>query len=684
MRRGAIAVVRGMISAMPARRDVTSGTASSASPRTGRRAACFAALVAASGCNGGDDDVPRHLLLVSIDTLRADAVSGDSPRRAATPNLDQLAVAGGRFNDCWSPAPLTLPAHSTLLTGLPPHELGLHDNTPFPLRSDVPTLASWLSEAEFATAAVVGGEPIARGSGVERGFESFADPPRGAAGASHFGEWTAREVTDAALAAWQAFDRTRRRFLFVHYFDPHQPYSPPRDCLPGDAAVPATAADRYRGEITHVDRELGRLLQAIRGGGERCFVVVTADHGEGLGDLGERTHGYQLLPSTLRVPLLLAEIEGATTRLPRLLAAADRDRLASLADIAPTLFELLAVESIPDLPGVALHRADAPAPARFVESLAAALQFGCAQQYGVRGKGALLLRGGGDAPLELPGADWRATGHEDERLLLDPGRAPPTAAELASWRAALADAFVRRRPAATDAAVPRDLTAIGYLASTDERDRHALLAPSANQAGRSALARRSLIDSLLEAVATLDGGEVLPALAALDAILAADPAFFAARFFRGRAKLAQAERDPQRGGAAAAEAAAEFERLLVAAPDYPGARLLRSQALALAGEFTTALRELEAAAAAAAERGDAAVAEVAWLRGSVLLDRERAGRQNPDYDAEGGFRLLLQAVRLDPARADRARKLERALGDLARTRDAPPWVAALQQQLPRR
>ncbi|MBM4014015.1 MAG: sulfatase [Planctomycetes bacterium] len=673
-----------MIPVMSAPHDGSSGARPAPAPRFWRSAGCAVTLAVLACGDDGAADTPRHLLLVSIDTLRADAVDGDSARRAATPNLDQLAASGGRFTDCWSPVPLTLPAHSTLLTGLPPHDLGLHDNTPFPLRRDVPTLASWMAEAGFATAAVVGGEPLARGSGVERGFERFADPPRGAAGATHFGEWTARDVTDAALAAWREFDRTRRRFLFVHYFDPHQPYSPPRDCLPTGAAMPATADDRYRGEVTHVDRELGRLLAAIRGGGERCLIVVTSDHGEGLGDLGERTHGYQLLPSTLRVPLLLAEIEGAATRLPPGLEGADRDRLASLADIAPTLFELLAVDPIADLPGVPLHRPDGRHPARVVETLAPALHFGCAQQYGVRGEGALLLRGGHDAPLALPGADWRATGHEDERLLLDPGRAPPSAEELSSWRSALADAFVSRRPPATDAAVPRDLSPLGYLASSDERDRHALLAPAANQHGRSALARRATIDRLLEAVATLDGGEVLPALAALDEILAADPEFFAARFFRGRAKLAQAESDPRRGGAAASEAAAEFARLLATAPDYPGASLLRIQALALGGEFATAVRELESAAARAAERGDAAIAEVAWLHGSVLLDRERAGRPNPHFDAEAGFGLLLAAVRRDPQRTDRLRKLERALNDLSRTRDAPPWVAPLQQQLPRR
>jgi arylsulfatase A-like enzyme/tetratricopeptide (TPR) repeat protein len=641
----------------------------------------FLTLPLAPGC-GDQRNVPRHLLLVSIDTLRADAVDGDSARRASTPNLDQLAGGGGRFTDCWTVAPLTLPAHAALLTGLTPPELDLHDNTPFPLRSDVPTLSSWLGERGFSTAAVVGGEPIAIGSGIERGFERFSAPTRGAAGSTHFGEWEASQVTDAALAAWQEGDRSRRRFVFVHYFDPHQPYAPPRDCLPTDATVPPTDLDRYRGEVTHVDRELGRLLRAIRAGGESCLVVVTADHGEGLGDLGERTHGYQLLPSTLHVPLIVAEIEGATTRMPEALAGADRGRLASLIDVAPTLLELLSIEPMPDLTGVALHRPNPPHSGRFVESLAASLQFGHAQQFGVRGEGALLLRGGADAPVELEGADWRPTGREDERLLLDPGRGTPSDAELESWRGLIDDAFVRRRPPARESAVARDLSSLGYLQSSGERHRHALVAPATNQAGRSPLARRGAIDLLLSAVAALDRGEILHALGTLDRVLAEDPSFVAARFFRARAKLAQAERDPDRGGPAAADAAAELAAVVKLAPDDARAALLRIQALALSGEFGTALDEIRDVTSDAPDRGAAAEAEAVWLHGSVLLDRARAGRPNPHYDAEGGFRLLHRAVLLDPQRRDRRHKLERTLSDLARTKDAPPWVAELLEALP--
>ncbi|MSR45929.1 MAG: hypothetical protein EXS13_02485 [Planctomycetes bacterium] len=653
--------------------------------RPGRLAVLVLILATAAagtiaGCRDAADDAPLHLVVISIDTLRADALIGDSPRRATTPHFDDLAAASTAFTNCWSHVPQTLPAHAALMTGRLPAELELHDNTPFPLRGDVPTLASWLADAGFATAAVVGGQPLARGSGFERGFERYDDPPSVGSGSSHFSELDARAVTDRAIAQWQRPVGDRRRFHFVHYYDPHQPYSPPRDCMPTSTAEGDRSgdADRYRGEVTHVDREFGRLLAALREGNERCLLLITSDHGEGLGDLGERTHGFQLLPATLRVPLLIVEIEGLATRAPAPLAATPRERLIGHVDLLPTLLELLAVDRPDGLGGMALQRSDGRHPARFVESLAGALQFGCAQQYGVRGEGALYLRGGGDAPTSLEGARFRVIGDSDERLLLDPGRAEPTAEELSAWRAAFADGFTRRLPFATDAATPRDLRPLGYLEASSDRARHALAAPAENALKRSALARRELIDRFLEAVACVDAGNPLPAIATLDQILTADPQFHAARFFRARARMSFEERDPSLRGSAARLAASDLAILLEEVAGYPGAALLRAKALGLAGEFEAALATLDEF-----ERTASTAAEALWLRGSLLLDRQRAGRIHQRYDPQLGFGCLLDALERAPQRGDWARDLERALNALARAPDAPPWVATASDRLRR-
>ena len=386
------------------------------------------------------------------------------------------------------------------------------------------------------------------------------------------------------------------------------------------------------------------------------------------------SHGYQLLPSTLHVPLFIAEIEGTATRAPVALAGCPDDRLIGLADLLPTLLPLLGVATPDGLAGAALQ-AEAPAhPARYVESLAAALQFHDAQQTGVRGEGALLVHGGNAAPIDVGGMPLIATGELDERCLLDRERAEPTQDELADWRAAFDDARSRRLPSANDSATLRALTSIGYLPGSDDRDRHALLPLAENAALRSPLAHRADIDALLAAVARLEAGDALAAAAALGELINRDPALTTARFFRARARLALEEHDAGRRGIAAREAAADLALLLAARPDYPGAALLRVQALGLGGEFEQAFTALSAMAASPSSGSDSE-ADQEWLTGSLLLEPTRAGRTNGRYDPADGFNHLLRAVELDPDRAERVRSIDQRLNALSRTHDAPAWVA---------
>jgi arylsulfatase A-like enzyme len=632
--------------------------------------------LAAATCRGEQDDgaprdekhgAPRHLIVVSIDTLRADALLGEGPRRARTPTLDGVAAGGLAFAGAHAHVPLTLPSHATLLTGRLPPALGLHDNAPFPLRGDVPTLASWLAERGFATDAVVGGQPLARGSGVERGFERFDDVPRRAAAAATFRERDARAVTDAALAAWARDAGGRRRFLFVHYFDPHQPYDPPADCVAGDARDDAA---RYLGEVTHVDRELARLLAGLRRGGERCLLALLSDHGEGLGDHGERTHGYQLFESTLRVPLLLAELEGDATRPPRGLVAADRGRLVGLVDLLPTLLRELGVAAPEGLDGLALQEPPLADAACYVESLASSLQFGWAQQSGVRGDGATLLRAGAGVPESIDGVDAIAAGESDERLLVDAGAGAPAAERLEAWRAALHRARAGQASAPADAATiaAESLAALGYLGGAADRARHSLAPLDENAALPSPLARRAEIDALLLAVEQLERGDAPGAEAAFTKLLAEDPENRAALFFRGRARVDR--RHPQgRDGAVARAAAEDLTSVLAADPSYAGAALLRAKALGLAGEFEAAIASL----AQLAEKGESAAVE--HLLGALLLERQSAGRANPKHDPERGFACLLRSLELDPAQEGLADSVEKSLRELSRAAAAPSWVA---------
>lgn len=237
------------------------------------------------------------LLLVTLDTTRADAVAPEAPA-GATPHLAALFARGVRFTNAYSTVPTTLPAHASILSGLYPAGHGVHENGRR-LSSQVPLLAERLRDKGYTTAAFVSGYPLERQFGLARGFERYDD--EFAAGRN---ERTAAETTDRALA-WLASPSEpsdRPRFLWVHYYDPHEPYAPPE---PFRSRFPA---DPYLGEVAYMDSELGRLVENFeKSAHEREFrALFVGDHGEGLGDHGEALHGNLLYQAVMRVPLLLA------------------------------------------------------------------------------------------------------------------------------------------------------------------------------------------------------------------------------------------------------------------------------------------------------------------------------------------------------------------------------------------
>jgi tetratricopeptide (TPR) repeat protein len=265
---------------------------------------------------------PPNIVLVTIDTLRADHLGCYGAGPDATPNLDQLAREGARFDQAASLIPLTRPAHASLFTGLYPPEHGVRDNLPARLDSAVPTLTRQLGDAGYHTAAFVGSFLIGRGSGLEAGFDIFSDgSPADRIGAT--AERRASEVVDEAIRFLPSADSPF--FLWVHVFDPHAPYEPPEPF----------SAD-YAGEIAYADREIGRLLEALDP--RSTVVVVTADHGEGLGDHGEEEHGVFVYEEALRVPLLI--------RYPgHIDAGSVWKEPISLVDVAPTLLALAGIGS---------------------------------------------------------------------------------------------------------------------------------------------------------------------------------------------------------------------------------------------------------------------------------------------------------------------------------------------------
>jgi arylsulfatase A-like enzyme/Tfp pilus assembly protein PilF len=212
-----------------------------------------------------------------------------------TPALDGLATRGVRFSQAWTTVPMTLPAHTSMLTGLYASEHGIRENSRF-LDDDRMLLAERLRDAGYATAAFISGYPLKKRFGLARGFDHYDDEVgKGNA------ERTAGPTTERALAYLQSKPRGPV-FVWVHYFDPHDPYEPPE---PFRSRYPTAP---YLGEIAYMDQELGRLIEAFdaRNAGGESKMLVVGDHGEGLGDHGEKLHGNLLYQGVMRVPLIIA------------------------------------------------------------------------------------------------------------------------------------------------------------------------------------------------------------------------------------------------------------------------------------------------------------------------------------------------------------------------------------------
>jgi choline-sulfatase len=301
-----------------------------------RRAWLRGAVLACALSGGAASAPPRtSLLLITLDTTRAD-ILGCYGAAKATPTLDALAARGTRYARAFTASPLTLPAHSTLLTGMDPPEHGVTDNGTSVLGDRIPTLATVLSAKGYATGAFVASRILDRRFGLAHGFDTYDDRMVAElTGEYGYPERDAAAVTSAALAWLKGLPSGRPWFLWVHYYDPHAPYEAPG----------ATPAERYAGEVATVDRQVGRLLASLPG--PAPLVAAVGDHGESLGEHGERSHGLFLYDTTLRVPLLIAG--------PGVPAGRVVDELVGTRRLAVTLERLLGEPASlkgPVLPGL--------------------------------------------------------------------------------------------------------------------------------------------------------------------------------------------------------------------------------------------------------------------------------------------------------------------------------------------
>ena len=565
-----------------------------------------------------------NILLVTLDTTRADRIGCYGYRRAATPILDRLAASGVRFAEALTAAPETLPAHATLLTGLLPPHHGVRINTEGRLGSLHQTLAEVARGRGYQTAAFVSAFVLDARFGLDQGFDHYddrVDATRGTAFAAGTNERRAGATTDAALAWLRSRDRARPFLLWVHYFDAHAPYDPP------EPFASRFAGSLYDGEIAYVDAQLGRLLEGLDAAEPRdkTVVIVVGDHGESLGEHYERTHSVFLYRSTVRVPLVFSN--------PRLFPkpAVVDGAVVSLADVAPTLLDLLGVEDPParDVVSLLATKAD-PRRGVYVESLVPWLDFGWAPLFGLR-----TLRESYVLAPRPECYDLR-TDADERRNLIQPGDAKggPCAIQARQLERMVTQMppyeIAAAGPRTVDPEARERLQALGYLGGAGPGERGPLADP------------KDMIDvaSLVQdANALLSGGKPAEALEIARRAAARSP--------RDRTVLNALAKVHLRLGRL--KEAEDALRALRAIQPRADASVLLAQILILDGRLEEAARLLDEA-----ERLDSRHGGVYIARGDLLArqgrkDQARASyeraRQVDPYRAAGAAAARLSALR---------------------------------------
>lgn len=288
----------------------------------------------------GEEEAPKNILLITIDTLRADRLSCYGNSSFKTPNIDSLAEKGFLYSRAFAHNSLTLPSHTNILLGTTPLYHGIHDNSNFVVKDNFLTLAEHLKNFGYSTGAFIGGSPLDSKFGLDQGFDVYDDDlaPMDSTGLTS-AERKAETVMEKALQ-WMK-NQSSQWFTWIHLFDPHYAYEPPEPFLSRFQNTP------YDGEVAYIDYTLGRLFNHIEENNlsNNTLIIFTSDHGESLGDHGEDTHGIFAYNSTLWVPLIIS-IPGIKPK--------EIDQIVSHIDIFPTVCDVLGVDNPQILQGLSL------------------------------------------------------------------------------------------------------------------------------------------------------------------------------------------------------------------------------------------------------------------------------------------------------------------------------------------
>lgn len=487
----------------------------------------LAGLLAPAGCGGGKPQLPPpghvqvpwievesaggpwNVLLLTLDTVRADRFGCYGSRAGLTPRLDEAARRGVLFENAVAPTPITLPSHATMLTGLDPQAHGVRNNGTFVLDPKHVTLAELLKGEGYATGAVIGAVPLEGHYGLDQGFDSYDDKLPAAASDHDQQQRRASEITDLTLSWIKAHvDRAPAQpfFHFSHYYDAHYPYAPPEPYR-------SNFEHPYDGEIAYVDAEIGRLFDELEKMDllRRTWIVIVADHGEALGEHGETYHSMLIYRATQHVPFLIlppADWKGAGGSL----AGRRVRQVARLQDIAPTLANGLGLGQDKSLGTgtslLGLVAGQNPGPAiAYMETLVPFLEYGWCELRGVTVDGWTYIK----AP-EPELYNLRSDPQESRNLYT---KEKKLAGELAAWCEWFLGAETELRPQQPDQETIERLRSLGYVGNA---------APSGSPVNdKDPKKLMAVYQAVLLARSALDAGDPASARATLEGALRQDP-----------------------------------------------------------------------------------------------------------------------------------------------------------------
>ena len=506
------------------------------------------------------------VFLITIDTLRADHVHCYGYERIRTPALDLLAEQGIRFTQAFTPSPITNSSHTSIMTGLLPSSHGVSDFG-VPLAAKYPTLAELLTKEGYRTAAFIGAVILDSKNlapGLDRGFEFYDNFPELTTTKSRWGRLERRGMeVEQHAESWLNAHPAGAHFVWVHFYDPHDPYEPP---LPYSEVY----KDRlYDGEIAYADSALGQFLAYLKKQGwyEGAMIVIVGDHGEGLGEHHEDTHGIFLYDSTTHVPLIV--------KLPNEREAGRTvEGQIRTTDIMPTILSLLGIAAPANLDGDSVElflTGVEPAPRTVFGETEYPLRFGWAPLRSIRKEGFKFI----EAPKP-----------EFYDLRADPGEShshyEPWDGTVQKLRKALAELSVKSpalgktSPAAVSASTIEELHALGYLGSDDARSATDVSEPSLLPDPKDKIEQHNLLHT---ATMASEDGETEKARAALENVLQLDESSALALTQLGRLEMASGNY---------AKAAGHLRRARVARPNDATDALEYGRALELSGDLTGA------------------------------------------------------------------------------------------------